>query len=85
MRSTRSADSPARGLVSLEEAARLLSVSKRTIRRQLDAYRASGGRAGIGPAYQFGARVTRVPLVALRNWVHSCARVGDVVPSAPPF
>lgn len=67
-----------RGLISPEDAAALVGVSRRTIDRQTALYRASGGARGIGPVYQFGRRTTRVPRAALNAWADQYRRVGDV-------
>ena len=72
-----------RGLVSLDEAARLCGVSRRTVARWCDAYRRSQGRDGIGPTYQIGARVARVPLASVRAFLARCVRPGDVAGPSP--
>jgi hypothetical protein len=73
------------GLVSLDRAAELLGVSRRQVSRWTSIYRRTRGRDGIGPVYQIGRRITRVPLASVRDYLERFRRPGDAKAKVSPI
>lgn len=71
------------GLISADEAARLVGVSRRTITRQIDIFLQSKGKDGIGPKYVISHNVVRVPRASVARWLDRSRRVGDAPPREP--
>lgn len=45
------------GLVSLDDVAGMLRVSRRTVEREIERYASTRGAAGLGPLYRIGRRL----------------------------
>ena len=54
--------------LTVEAVAARWKLSRATVRRRIDLYRTSGGRAGLGPVVRYGYRSLRIPVQSVRRY-----------------